>query len=411
MSSDGQARHREEDVTGAIGIERAGSEPIVLFVCEWIPRYQLRFFASLRSELEDRDVRLVVVQGDPPGQTALRRDAGRLDWAIHRPNKYLPIGRRRLVWQPASREARASELVVVDQASRMLFNYWLLARQARGGVKMALLGHGANLNVARASRIGERVKAAVSRRPHWWFAYTEGARERVESLGYPGDRITVVQNSALSVDARTAIKSVTEGDMAGLRGELRLGDGPVALFLGSLYKEKRWRYLLDATRQVSARRPGFMLVIAGDGPDRKAILELAAGREDVRVVGRADGARKATLLRAADLLLMPGAVGLAVTDAFAAGIPIITTAGPTHGPEFEYLEDWANARILPASATAAQYGDVVLETLDSPELLDTLSAGARESGAVYTQEAMVTRFTDGIARALQRPFSRTGKPH
>jgi hypothetical protein len=49
----------------------------------------------------------------------------------------------------------------------------------------------------------------------------------------------------------------------------------------------------------------------------------------------------------------------------------------------------------------------VLETLDNPKLLETLSAGAREAGAVYTEEAMVTRFTDGIVQALWRPISRT----
>lgn len=371
----------------------------VLFVCEWIPRYQLSFFDGLRSELARHDVELTVVQGDPPPRTALRGDSARLPWAIHRPNRYIGLGGRRLVWQPWRQEAIRSDLVIADQASRLLLNYWLLAQQARGRVIVALLGHGANLNVARASRLGEWVKRHISRRAQWWFAYTEAARERVEALGYPHDRITVVQNSALTANEKRAIESVRADDVAALRHRFELGDGPIGLFLGSLYEEKRWRLLLAAAERVSAGLPGFVLVIAGDGPDRAEVVKLASGRNDVRVVGRAEGSTKTELLAAASLLLLPGAVGLAVTDAFAAGIPTVSTAVPTHGPEFEYIEDGVNGLVLPGEATAEDYGDAVRSLLTDQAQLGALSDGARASAAVYTEEAMVTRFTQGIVEA------------
>jgi glycosyltransferase involved in cell wall biosynthesis len=294
-------------------------------------------------------------------------------------------------------------LVIVEQASRLLLNYWLLAQQARGRLKLALMGHGAKLNAAHASRIGERVKAGVSRRPHWWFAYTDDVRQQVENLGYPRGRITVVQNSALSEDDKRSIESVSADDVAQLRRDLGLGDGPIGLFLGSLYEEKRWRFLLEAAERASARLPGFVLVIAGDGPDKAEVVEHTAGRDDIRVVGRADGSTKAELLAAAGMLLLPGAVGLAVTDAFAAGIPTISTAALTHGPEFEYIEDGVNGLVLPGEATPDQYGDAVASLLEDTARLSALSEGARAAGAVYTEEAMVARFAEGIERAISLP--------
>jgi hypothetical protein len=70
-----------------------------------------------------------------------------------------------------------------------------------------------------------------------------------------------------------------------LRHDLEIGGGPIGLFLGSLYEEKRWKFRLSAAEKVSARLPGFVLVTAGDGPDRAKVAELASGRNDVRVVG------------------------------------------------------------------------------------------------------------------------------
>jgi glycosyltransferase involved in cell wall biosynthesis len=379
----------------------------ILFICEWIPRYQQSFFESLRMRLKQPGLELTVVQGDPPPRTALRGDAIRLPWALHRPSAYLGLGERRLVWQPWRTEALHSDLVIADQASRLLLNYWLLAKQVRGRVKVALLGHGANLNVPRASPVGEWVKRHISRRAHWWFAYTEAARERVTTLGYPPERITVVQNSALTTTEKRAIELVSPEDEDRLRHELELGDGPIGLFLGSLYEEKRWRFLLSAAEQTSARLPSFVLVIAGDGPDRGELIERASGRDDVRVVGRADGSVKAELLAAARVLLLPGGLGLAITDAFAAGIPTVSTAVPTHGPEFEYIEDGVNGLVLPGEATPNEYGAAVASLLEDPIRLTALSEGARASGAVYTEEAMVERFADGIERAIAHLPERT----
>ena len=113
------------------------------------------------------------------GATSRQGEGRPLPFGVNRPNRVIRLGRRSLVWQPCSREARDADLVVVDQASRLLLNYWLLHQQHRGRTRVALWGHGENLNRPNASRIGEEIKRRMARMPHWWFAYTEGTRERV----------------------------------------------------------------------------------------------------------------------------------------------------------------------------------------------------------------------------------------
>src|SRR5207248_3109492 len=135
--------------------------------------------------LDGDGIDLDLVHGRPTPRDVLRNDAAEVDWAIRRENRVLRVGRRELVWQPCLADARGADLVVVEQASRLILNYVLLARQAAGRGRVAFWGHGANLQRQSASAASEWVKRRVSRRPHWWFAYTEGSKRRVEAVGYP----------------------------------------------------------------------------------------------------------------------------------------------------------------------------------------------------------------------------------
>ena len=65
-------------------------------------------------------------------------------------------------------------------------------------------------------------------------------------------------------------------------------------------------------------------MIAGEGPARDSVAAAAAARPHVLWAGRAEGERKAALLKSAAVMMIPGALGLAVVDAFAAGVPVAT---------------------------------------------------------------------------------------
>lgn len=378
----------------------------VLFVLEWMPAYRIEFLASLHEELRARGHSLTVAHGNPTSAMARRGDARSPRSALYRPNRSIQVGRRALIWQPWRDEALRSDLVVVNEGSRLLLNYWLIAQQLRDRSRVAFWGHGANLDALNQSRLAETVKRGLYRLPHWWFAYTEGSKQRIVELGFPADRITVVQNAIPTESLQRQIEAVREHGVESLRTELGLDSGPLGLFLGSLYPSKRLEFLLEAADRVAAARSDFSLVIAGDGPDREKLAADVASRSHVRMVGRVDGERKALLLKAADVLLVPGAVGLNVLDGFAAGIPIISTAAQTHGPEIEYVENGANGQILPAGAFPADYAAAVLELFNDPTLLTRLQHGASQSARAFTCGAMVRRFADGIEGALAAPANK-----
>jgi glycosyltransferase involved in cell wall biosynthesis len=382
----------------------------VAIIQKSIPSYRVTFFSLLRRELEARGIELVLVCGDPVGNDRFKSDRGGVDWAHYRPHRHLRLGAREVIWQPVLDLARGADLVIVEQASKLLVNYVFLALQARSGSPgVALWGHGANLQRHSASRIGEAIKVVASRRARWWFAYTESTRRLLITLGIPDSRITVVQNSIDTLALRRAIADISDDELVRYRDAWHSTPGRTAVFIGGLYAEKRLKFMVQACSIVAAQLPQFRLLIAGDGPDRAVAEELERAYEFVTYVGRMDGRERAALLRIADCLVMPGLVGLAIVDSFAAEAPLITTGVPYHSPEIEYLEDGVNGIVVPDVCSPEQFAKAVHDVLSDEGLNALLRKGCRIAAERYTNEEMVSRFADGIEQAL-RAYGRDARP-
>jgi glycosyltransferase involved in cell wall biosynthesis len=187
------------------------------------------------------------------------------------------------------------------------------------------------------------------------------------------------------------------------RATTRSLTGLTALFIGSLYKEKRLEFLLDASARIADACPGFVLLIAGDGPDRCIVERYARMQPWVRILGRVDGVRRATALRAADVVLMPGRVGLVILDAFIAEAPLITTAVNSHSPEIDYLVDGENGICVQKWQDSDEYASAVIGLLRDDGRMTQLREACRTAARAYTNEEMVMRFAKGIEDALGSP--------
>lgn len=374
----------------------------VSIVYRHVPQYRREFYELLRQDLADVGVHLKLVHGQPVGEDAVKGDSVRLPWATEIRNHTVDVAGKQLVWQPAWHQVRRSELVIVEQASKLPLNYLLLAAQRVGGPRVGLWGHGVNLQAdgRTTTRAAESVKRRSTRAAHWFFAYTDGVAQKVREIGFPADHITVVQN-ALDTDAlREWYVDATDVEVDEMRAEHGIVGSHVGLYLGALYRGKRLDFLLDSAMRTREVLGDFELVIAGTGPQVGAVEAAARRHRWIHQVGTAFGRRKALLGRLADVTLMPGLVGLAVLDAFALQTPMITTAGARHSPEIEYLVNETNGVILPADSTAREYGTAVADVLSTPARLDALKRGCRVSARRYTVAEMSSRFAQGIVEAL-----------
>jgi len=386
--------------------------PVVTIVQKTLPHYRVPFFTLLRSALDEHGVTLRLLAGQPDGVTSTRNDAGRLEWCEGYANRYLPMNRRHLIWQPVLRQLRGSDLVIVEQASKLLVNYLLMGwRRLPRGPRLAFWGHGRNLDQVSASRLGEAGKRALADQADWWFCYTEGTANLLESFGVNRHKMTVVQNTADTHSLRRARESLGPAEFTAVRAELCIGDGPIAVSIGSIYPAKRPEYLVEAADHLRQRVPGFELIVIGDGPDRHLLDAAATSRPWVHVLGAVLGEDVARWASPASVLLNPGVVGLTVVDAFALGLPMITCGVPGHGPEIEYLEDGVNGVILSEGIMPQGYATEVADLLNDHNRLQALSQGAWAAAERYTMDEMVWRFADGILEALSTPHAGHSSRH
>ena len=110
------------------------------------------------------------------------------------------------------------------------------------------------------------------------------------------------------------------------RRRLNLPDGPLAVFLGRLAREKQLDVVLEAWPEVE-RRTGATLLLVGDGPARRRLEAHSESRRVVWLPFVSDRNLTADLLAAADLYVAPGPAetfGLSALEAMAAGIPVLS---------------------------------------------------------------------------------------
>jgi glycosyltransferase involved in cell wall biosynthesis len=348
-------------------------------------------------DLSDREVDLVVAHGDAYGYQAVRADSARLECSVRLPQRTLRIGSRTIVHRDLSSLAKDCDALVLEQALHNLDLYTVLLDPRRTST-IALWGH-TYTSLRTAGWFRKAATAAITRRAHWFFAFTPAGADHEVSQGFPAERITVVHHSIDTAALRAARAQVREDRLQAFRSRYQLVPGRTAIYLGGLDTAKRTGFLLEAAASVARRLPGFRLLVAGDGTERHLVEQAHARGEEIVYLGNVfDDEKRALLGAAADVMLAPGAVGLCAVVSFALQTPVVTVPLPGHGPEFEYLEDGRNALISLDSVEV--FSQTVADALRDPTLLERLKRGCADDAGIYTLERFSTSFADGVVRML-----------
>lgn len=370
--------------------------PNVVILQEYVPQYRVAFFRRLIELGEENGVDIQIAAGTANKKQHQRRDGSPAKFIVPISQKEIAIGNVRLVFRHVRPVINSANLVIMEQARRNIDAYWLLLSPWRRR-KICLWGHGRDF-VTSPSWIKGLAMARLTRAADWFFAYTEGSRESVVSLGYPDAQTTVVQNSIDTTDFQNDISRITHAQVVDFRRENQLRN-LTAIFIGGLDESKRLPFLFDACRQAFDMDKNFRLLVVGSGPLRESVLKLTETQPWLRYLGPLFGHEKALAMAAADVICMPGRVGLVAVDSFAAGRPIVTTAWPWHGPEFEYLEEGKTCVV--SADGERSYADAMMRLLTDEQRLQRMQEECRSARGKFTTEEMAARFFEGIQRALK----------
>nr|WP_041831484.1 glycosyltransferase family 4 protein [Actinoplanes missouriensis] len=143
-------------------------------------------------------------------------------------------------------------------------------------------------------------------------------REVIRLFDVPPSRAEVVFNGVDALRWRARPRAV---EAARAR---YAGDGPLISFAGRLVYEKGVQHLMAAVPMLRERHPGLRVVIAGDGPYRKDLEDLA-GSLGVSFAGFLGGHELTALMGASDCYVVPSIYepfGMVALEAAAAGTPV-----------------------------------------------------------------------------------------
>ena len=205
----------------------------------------------------------------------------------------------------------------------------------------------------------------------------------VERGGWPSDRVSLIPNFT---------RPPTDGPPVARASLDTPAEVPLLLSLGRLHPVKGHDITLTALAQV----PDAYLWIAGDGPDRSRLEQLAqdlgvAGR--VRFLGWRDDS--SALLRAADVCVFPSRAepfGNVIPEAWANQVPVI--AASAYGPRW-LIRDGADGMLVPIDDAPALSDAIRGVLADS-----AARTGLVEQGRVRYQQTFTTPVAVAAYRAL-----------
>lgn len=185
------------------------------------------------------------------------------------------------------------------------------------------------------------------------------------------------------------------------RQELLAGrTGPLVLAIGRFAVEKRWDVVVDAYARLAEQRPGAVLAVFGDGPERHVFKDRLGDRDDVRVLGfERDRDLLAVTLASGDLLLHGcpfETFGLGVAEAIASGLPVVV---PDAGGAAEQAPPESAVQYPAGDVAACVAAAEALLAVDPAELRARAAIAARRVPSVADHfDALFGRYCELLAR-------------
>ena len=374
----------------------ASAPKVVAIIQRKIPHYRVKFFAEVQAHARRAGFEVTVYSGEPPDQRV------RGDFRCRVLRAFFFRGRQDgPCWLSGlAAQVKGADIIVAPQELQCMNVPYLWANRAGLCRQWIWWGHGYNfqssLRFGWLCGIKEAAKRFMTRRSDGLITYTAAGAEYWLRQGMPPARVVPYSNTLDVEGLREVGAGFDHEELSAVKARLGIEGKRVLLFSGRLLPEKEGAFLLRAFSILQRKRPDVALLLLGDGPEREALERLRDTLQlaHVHFLGECvEPARSGAYFRLADVLVIPGLVGLAIVHGFAFGLPLITTGHDCHGPEIEYLSP-DNGLVTPRAEEA--YARGIEAVLTSPVRLLAMQHAARAQGERMLVTDSAKRFVEGI---------------
>lgn len=261
-----------------------------------------------------------------------------------------------------------------------------IALGRRFGVPVSIKARGADIHHWGHGPTAGQVLAA-GRAAHGLLAVSTAMRADMIALGLPGERIRVHHTG---VD----LARFSPVDRGAAKAALGVA-GPLIVSVGALIERKGHHIVVEAM----AALPDATLLIAGEGPERRALERRIAAlglMDRVRLLGSVPHGDLPALVAAADVMALASAsegLANAWVEALACGTPVVITEA---GGAREVVTEPAYGRI--AARTAPGFAAAIGDLLAAPPPPAEVRRGAQR----FTWEANTAALHDHLAGLARR---------
>jgi glycosyltransferase involved in cell wall biosynthesis len=233
-----------------------------------------------------------------------------------------------------------------------------------------------------------------------YLGYSSVALRYFQRMGYSSDKCFRAVN-CVDTDAVFATIASRGTQAAALRQELNLENRRVILFVGALMDHKRLDRLLRAFARIKRSISDARLLIVGDGNDldnlKKLSRELRIDSDVIFAGSVIDGV--SDYFELADIFVMPGLGGLAVSEALAHGLPVICSLGD--GCEVDLVRNGETGFRIETDSDE-EVTDFIVEKItwlfQHPQQLEAMQRQAKQ---LIVEEHNVNSYIANIVDALQ----------
>ncbi len=198
-----------------------------------------------------------------------------------------------------------------------------------------------------------------------------------------------------SIDTRLFVPVTSEEEKKKLKHSLGIA-GDSIVYMGRLSYEKDITQLIDTLVILKKRKNNVMLVLIGDGPERKTLEAYAASKgviDSVIFTGFLYGDSLVRALQANEIFMTASKsenMPLSVLEGQAVGLPVI---GVRSLGIPEIVKNGVNGFVVTPDSPG-EMAEKVQEILADRKLLQKLSRGAREFALGYSEENVIKKLED-----------------